>query len=290
MNGGVQSVFMYRGDLGRVADETVDLSVPLLITSAGNIRPRTVPRFYTNRPKGQADYQLIYVSNGCVHFTMDGKEQVVDKGHMVLFRPHEPQIYEVYPKEQGEFFWVHFTGSDVEAMLVDCGIPPAGNVFWVGNTSDIRSMYCQMIRELQLKGTHYGELLQMNLRHLLLLINRHLTDTPNEDVPFQGEIIQALGWFERHWREPISMDEYAVRNRMTPYWFRQKFKAFTGTTPTQYVISLRIANAMNLMENTDYNIEQIAEAVGYDNPSYFRRLFRKHTGLSPSEYKQRHKA
>ena len=46
---------------------------------------------------------------------------------------------------------------------------------------------------------------------------------------------------------------------------------------------------MNLMENTDYNIEQIAEAVGYDNPSYFRRLFHKHTGLSPSEYKQRHK-
>jgi YesN/AraC family two-component response regulator len=57
----------------------------------------------------------------------------------------------------------------------------------------------------------------------------------------------------------------------------------------QYVISLRINNAMNLMENTDYNIEQIAEAVGYDNPSYFRRLFHKHTGLSPSEYRQRHK-
>jgi transcriptional regulator GlxA family with amidase domain len=184
---------------------------------------------------------------------------------------------------------VHFTGSDVEEILTECGVPQGQNVFWAGITSDIRSMYCQMIRELQTKGTHYAELLRMNLRHLFLLMHRHLIDVPNEETPVQGEIVQAVGWFERHWREPISIDDYAERNHMTPYWFRQKFKQFTGTTPMQYVISLRINNAMNLMENTDYNIEQIAEAVGYDNPSYFRRLFHKHTGLSPSEYRQHHK-
>ena len=282
-------MFLYRGDLGRVADETVDLSYPLLITSAGNIRPRTVSKFYTNRPHGQGDYQLIYIANGCVHFTFDGKEQVVEKGHMVLFRPGEPQIYDVYPKEKGEFFWVHFTGSEVENILAECGIPQERNVFWAGITSDIRSMYCQMIRELQTQGVHFEEFLRMDLRHLFLLMNRHLTEKPSVESDVQGDIIQALSWFERHWREPISIDDYAARSRLTPYWFRQKFKAFTGTTPMQYVISLRITNAMNLMENTDYNIEQIAEAVGYDNPSYFRRLFRKHTGLSPSEYKQHHK-
>lgn len=282
-------MFMYRGDIGRIADETVDMSRPLLITSAGNIRPRTVPKFYTKRPQGQKDYQLIYVANGCVHFYFDDKEQIVEKGNMVLFRPGDPQIYDVYPKEKGEFFWVHFTGSEVEGVLAECGIPHGHNVFWAGITSDIRSMYCQMIRELQTKGAHFEELLQMDLRHLFLLMHRHLTEKPSVESDFQGDIIQALGWFERHWREPISIDDYAARSRLTPYWFRQKFKAFTGTTPMQYVISLRMANAMNLMENTDYNIEQIAEAVGYDNPAYFRRLFRKHTGISPSEYKKSHK-
>ena len=186
-------MFMYRGDIGRVADETVDLSRPLLITSAGNIRPRTVPKFYTRRPNGQRDYQLIYVAGGCVHFTLDGKEQAIEKGHMVLFRPGEPQIYEVYPKEQGEFFWVHFTGNGVEEILEECGILQGQNVFWAGITSDIRSMYCQMIRELQTKGVHYEELLRMNLRHLFLLMHRHLTETLNPETPVQGEIVQAIG-------------------------------------------------------------------------------------------------
>ncbi len=279
-------MFVHRGDWGRWADETVDTSRPLLISSAGNIRPRTVSRFYTERPNGQSDYQLIYVANGCVHFFFDGEEQIVEKGNMVLFLPHDPQFYYVYPKENGEFFWVHFTGSAVEELLEECGIPKDRRVFWCGISSDIRVMYCQMIRELQMKEPHFEELLQMNLRHLLLLMNRYLEGVHDYSTDFHGDIIQALGWFERHWREPISVEDYAARNRMTPYWFRQKFKQFTGASPMQYVISLRITNAMNLMENTDYNIAQIAEAVGYDNPSYFRRLFHKHTGMTPGEYQR----
>lgn len=280
-------MFVYRGDIGRVADETVDLSRPLLITSAGNIRPRTVPKFYTVRPRGQRDYQLIYVANGCMHFYFDGEtETVVEQGHVVLFRPGDPQIYYVYPKEKGEFFWVHFTGSAVEERLEECGVPSDGKVFWVGISADVRGLYCGMIRELQTKGTHYEELLKMTLRHLLLLIHRNLMEEQGLDAAVQGDIIQALGYFERHWNESISIEGYALHNRMTPYWFRQKFKEYTGCSPLQYLLSLRISRAMNLLEHTDYNITQISYAVGYENVSYFRRLFQKHTGMTPGEYQR----
>ena len=61
-------------------------------------------------------------------------------------------------------------------------------------------------------------------------------------------------------------------------------------TPLQYIVSLRITNSMNLMDNTNYNINQIAAAVGYDNAQYFSRLFKKHTGMTPSEYKNRERS
>ena len=127
-------------------------------------------------------------------------------------------------------------------------------------------------------------ILQMTLRHLLLLIHRNLMEEQGLDAAIQGDIIQALGYFERHWNESISIEGYALHNRMTPCWFRQKFKEYTGCSPLQYLLSLRISRAMNLLEHTDYNITQVSYAVGYENVSYFRRLFQKHTGMTPGEY------
>ena len=279
-------MYVYRGDLGNVVDAYLDMEKPLLITSAGNIRPRSVNKFYTARPEGREDYQLLYVADGCVHFEFHGEPQVVEKGHLVMYWPGESQYYKLYAADRAEFYWVHFTGYDVPRLLEEWGIPKGEHVFWVGTDSDYRWLFYQMIRELQTRQAHHEELTCMNLRHLFLLIHRHLTQTEEVRIGFHGEIIQALSWFERHWRENISIEDYATRNRMSPYWFRQKFKAYTGLSPMQYVLNLRITNAMNLMENTDNNISQIAEAVGYDNPAYFRRLFHKHTGMSPSEYKK----
>ena len=281
-------MYVNRGDLGSIVDALVDESVPLLITSAGNIRPRSARKFYTIRPEGREDYQLIYIADGCAHFRFseDGPDTVVEKGNMVLFWPGQYQYYKLYSAEYGEFYWVHFTGNEAERLLTDLDIPRDRNVYSVGTLSDCRWMMHQMIRELQLRQPHYEELLRMNLRHLLTLIHRNMIEEEAPKVPFHGEIIQSLTWFERHWSEDVSIEDYAIRNRMTPCWFRQKFKEYVGCSPLQYIISLRMANAMNLLENTDYNITQISYAVGYENVSYFRRLFHKHTGMTPGEYQR----
>ena len=281
-------MYVSRGDLGNYVDALVDHSVPLLITSAGNIRPRSARKFYTTRPEGREDYQLIYIADGCAHFRFseDGPDTVVEKGNMVLFWPGQYQYYKLYSAEYGEFYWVHFTGYEVEKVLTDLQIPRDQNVFWVGTLSDSRWMLHQMIRELQLRQAHYEELLRMNLRHLLTLIHRNMTEKEAPKLSFHGEIVQSLTYFERHWQDDVSIEDYAIRNRMTPCWFRQKFKEYVGCSPLQYIISLRMTNAMNLLENTDYNITQISYAVGYENVSYFRRLFQKHTGMTPGEYQR----
>ena len=84
--------------------------------------------------------------------------------------------------------------------------------------------------------------------------------------------------------------DYAEEHNFTPSWFIQNFKHITKMTPLQYIVSLRLTNAMNLMDNTNYNINQIAAAVGYDNAHYFSRLFKKHTGIAPTEYKNRERS
>ena len=69
--------------------------------------------------------------------------------------------------------------------------------------------------------------------------------------------------------------------------FDRSFKHVTKVTPMQYIIQLRMTNALNLLDNTSYNIIQVANAVGYDDAYYFSRLFKKNVGVSPTEYRKR---
>ncbi len=57
-------------------------------------------------------------------------------------------------------------------------------------------------------------------------------------------------------------------------------------TPMQYIISVRMTHAQQLLSTTDYTITEISAVVGYDNPLYFSRLFKKQIGLSPTDYRK----
>ena len=57
-------------------------------------------------------------------------------------------------------------------------------------------------------------------------------------------------------------------------------------TPMQYITAIRINTARELLKNTDYSIQEVSALSGYDNPLYFSRIFRRHTGYSPSRYRQ----
>ena len=73
---------------------------------------------------------------------------------------------------------------------------------------------------------------------------------------------------------------------MSTSWFIRNFKQYTGSSPMQYILSIRIYNAEVLLKNEQYNITEISNIVGYDNPLYFSRIFKKVKGLSPSEYRK----
>lgn len=263
-----------------------DLSQPLIVTSCGYYRVDSGPVIKTNRPKGRRDYQLLYVAEGKAHFFFQGVDRVVPKGEMVLFRPYAPQSYFYYPKDRCEVYWVHFTGSEVEDILNYYKIPCNESVFFAGTSPDYRWLFDQMIRELQLCRANYRELLAMSLRHILLIVNRYLKEGNQAGIDALNEIERATRYFNEHYSQPISIENYASSRHISTCWFIRRFKQVVKMTPMQYILSLRIANAKTLLETKDYNITETARAVGFENPLYFSRAFAKHTGMSPTDYKK----
>ena len=98
----------------------------------------------------------------------------------------------------------------------------------------------------------------------------------------------AVTYFNENYNQDISIENYAQTRGMSVSWFIRNFKKYTGMTPMQFIVSLRVNNAQILLEQTNYSIYEIAKIVGYDDQLYFSRLFRKQKGVSPSQYRKRH--
>ena len=97
----------------------------------------------------------------------------------------------------------------------------------------------------------------------------------------------AVEYFRQHYSNPIIVESYAAEHNVNTGGFIKNFKAYTGTTPAQFIQSVRMMNARVMLETTDNNISEIADLVGYDDPLYFSRLFRKQFGCSPSQFRKR---
>ena len=262
-------------------------SKPLIVGSCGTYRLQTVKKLPTWRPRGRLDYQLLYVVSGKAHFYFDDAERIVTAGHMVLFQPRQEQHYEYFGTDKTEVYWVHFTGSNVKNILRRYDIPLDTPVLYSGASAIYAYLFKEMINELQTCRTGYEELLAMYLRQILILVQRtrqeHRTSI---NTHIQEEMEYARRYFNEHYNEQISIEDYAQSRNMSVSWFQRSFKQIVNYSPMQYILTIRMNNAASLLESTDYSMAEISAIVGYDNPLYFSRLFKKQKGVSPSEYRK----
>lgn len=272
--------------LGTVNEEIARNDTRLLVSAVGHYITDDIG-IVTERPSGRSDYQLLYIARGKLRVILCGSEKIIKKGTMLLFRPGETQTYYSPDGEQTETYWVHFTGCDVESILDSYGLVRGENLFFAGTAPDYKWLYSQMIRELQLRRKDYDKLLSIMLCHVLLMLGRHIAEGMNNDGDLIDEMESAIHYFNENYNKDISIDEYAKKRHMSTCWFIRSFRRLTKKTPMKYIMELRLANAMTLLENTSYSVNRISSLVGYDNALYFSRLFKKQTGISPTEYRKK---
>lgn len=93
---------------------------------------------------------------------------------------------------------------------------------------------------------------------------------------------------DRDWAEPIDLNAVAAHAGYSRYHFIRLFRAAYGQTPGQYLSRRRVERAEELLRTADLSVTEICMLVGFTSLGNFSSSFRKHTGLSPSEYRARH--
>ena len=279
-------MYINAGYLNNSRTDFKDNSTPLVVGSCGTYRLKTRPKLPTYWQKGRRDYQILYVANGKTHFWFDGREEIVSTGHMVLYKPEEIQKYVYYLEDNPEVFWIHFTGRDVKNILAYHGISLDEHVFYCGVLPDYKALFRKIIQELQLCRYGYEDYIVSLFKDILLLVDRQQHEQKKTTGNVQEQIERAAAYFNENYNTTISIDDYAESLHISTNGFIHTFKQYAGMSPAQYILSLRMVNAQSLLERTTYNIKEISEIVGYENPLYFSRVFKKEIGKSPAQYRK----
>lgn len=266
-------------------EELEDYNIPLRTNCCGVYRLLTLPVMSTIRPLGRPDYQILYISSGKATFYINGEPREVPAGHMVIYPPRSLQQYAYYLEDKPEVYWLHFTGEDAQTLIKDAGFS-GDHILYTGISAKYQDLFLSMIKELQLPRPCSEELSSLYLRQLFLTLKRLKEEGGYKKTEIKEEMEQAIHYFHENFTRDIQVEEYAKRLHMSTCWFIRSFKQYAGMPPGKYITSIRVNKAKELLESTDYTVGEIGTIIGYENPLYFSRIFKKQTGLSPAEYRK----
>lgn len=253
--------------------------LPLVINCCGN--QKFLTRDYEQaRTAGRVDYQIIYIDKGVGHYYIQNEWKILSAGNMLLFRPGEPQVYSYYANERPEIFWIHFTGTACESLLDKYEIKSC----YLGDNQAFQPLFREIILELQLKKPDFQEIIAFNFLKMLALMNRTCKlrfDASSNLLSIDRLVTKLHHDYQKPWTIP-SMAEFCG---LSPSYFAASFKKQVGTPPNMFLNALRIEKAKDLLFSQSIPITVIASLVGFEDPLYFSRVFKRFTGMSPKQFR-----
>ncbi len=278
-------MYMDSGFLTSIEDVIICDDSELTVTSCGFYKIDNNESLTTYRRHGRKDFQIIYIQNGTADFNVNNCKIPVREGSVVVIYPDQKQQYEYKRNGSTDVYWLHFSGYKAEAFLKDVPFDQNG-IINLGMNSDFSNIFKKIIRELQHKDVYFEQMCQEYFKELLLLFKRQSYNSSNCIYKHYALIKTIEQDFIHNYNLNIQINEYAKKYNVSTCWFIRIFKSKTGISPQAYINEIRIQKSKEYLLSSDFNISQISNNVGFENPMYFSRLFKIKTGISPSGYRK----
>lgn len=157
------------------------------------------------------------------------------------------------------------------------GIGSVHNSLESMNISYSEACRCMEFKQSNLKVIHYNDLDKIDLG---------ISNDSENKVQHKEIFYRVVNYITGNYSKDISLEKTAKKFNLSSYYFSRTFKEIFGVTFSEKLTSIRMDKAKELLSKEDSNIKDICYEVGYNDPNYFSKAFKKYVGISPSEYKQ----
>ena len=245
------------------------------------------------------DYELDYYLGGNRQMSINGKSFTVGNGSVVFRRPVDFTVssgaYNCYTltldfsNKKQNLYGIYDRNRSETSMQEICNNPLIDMIphhFISGHPSDYIKLYNKLCYNIQnVNSQESNEILLNQLLFLILSDVCHTLNHQTESNPESKILTETCKYIQENFHKNITIKELANNVSLSPSYFLKMFKKNANTTPTEYIISIRLSNAKQLLIESNLTVAQIAELCGFNDASYFSYYFRRRFGMKPSEYR-----
>ncbi|MBO5653701.1 MAG: helix-turn-helix transcriptional regulator [Clostridia bacterium] len=286
-----------------------------VVKEAGQIIRKTTWRCADRR------HILAFMESGACYFVIDGKSILLEKGKVLFIPAETPYLRRPYENTVSTIFYLHFMTEAPIPSLTFPEMQEQVSLLYGGVKEDMTSysdgrdeaqtlflsevmdysqsfdkvseLLCGILKEGFDKAGAYGKLKSSLLfAELLTLLSlgvieeakvSHLAWNASYPVALQ----KALRYIQKHYKKKVAAEEVAKAAGVSSQHLIRLFRKHLNSTPVGYINRTKVLHAIDLLRNTKLSVKEIAYELGFEDPNYFSRLFKREEGMSPGDTRAR---
>lgn len=234
------------------------------------------------------EYQIIYITKGQGIFESDScKMKAIKAGTLIFLFPGERHRYKPDEQTGWDEYWIGLKGEILDKLVKKGFFKPDMPCMYIGFNENVFSLFNSIIETTKQETPGYQPAISGAALHLMGNCYSLIKQGGFESEENQIIVNQARLLFRANIAETFSPQDAADQLNIGYSRFRKIFKNYTGLSPGQYYIQLKIDRAKELLNEHSLSVKEIAFKLNFESYFYFAKLFKEKAGLSPTDYRKR---
>ena len=235
--------------------------------------------------------ELFYVLSGEGAFYIEDDKIPVKADDLMIINPHVEHTEKTLPNDPMEYIVFGVEGLAFSFIDPDQDNTKGYSFYSYGSDKNQFINFAQlMMREFQEKKPGFEKVCHGLLQVLLVYISRKQNLSVISDSSFQlsKECALAKRYIDANYAKNITLDSLAEITHINKFYLAHSFTECIGQSPINYLTDRRLEACKELLVSSSLSVAQVATSVGFSSQSYFSQIFRKKTGMTPRQYRNRY--